>query len=485
MSPRTKRRLTALVPALVFAAAVLAAGCASGTPSPTSAGSPSTSVPATATTQPVTSATVPITVPATAPSTTSTAPARRLGTQTMVILGNDTREQTVTGTGNSDVIMLLRVDPEQDFLSVLSVTRDLWVDIPGKGKDRINAAYRLGRAPLAMSTIESVFGLHVDHYIELGFTAFSDIVDSLGGALVDIDRRYDKTPYWSIDIYPGYQVLKGSDALRFARFRFDQNSDFGRMSRQQRILAGIRQQAAQWDLDTKLPGLIQLALGWIGTDLSAADLQDVVTWIVGLGGDRIKQAIIRGQGTMIDGNAVVVVDPSVLRAAAQDFMTPPPAAAPEPSATPPAPGGSTPDLAKWKAAQAATTFPLEAPAYVPAGFALVPAVPPGGAASPGRRYTIPAETGKQPAVRMVYRYKGSDFYLGVTATPWTAAPVAAAGIQVRLDGIVYTVVGTSGKVHHIWWMSDGVLYFLSNTVMWTVPQDELLRMALSMKPVGD
>jgi hypothetical protein len=85
---------------------------------------------------------------------------------------------------------------------------------------------------------------------------------------------------------------------------------------------------------------------------------------------------------------------------------------------------------------------------------------------------------------MLYRYRSSDLYVGITATTWTDAPVAGRGDEVESNGVVYTVVGTSGKVDHIWWKSDGVLYFISNTLMHTVERDELLRMAQSMTPVG-
>ena len=86
---------------------------------------------------------------------------------------------------------------------------------------------------------------------------------------------------------------------------------------------------------------------------------------------------------------------------------------------------------------------------------------------------------------MVYRYLDSDLYLGITATTWTEAPIASGGSEVESNGVTYTLVGTSGKIDHIWWKTDGVLYFLSNTLMYTVAEQDLLRMAESMGPVGE
>jgi hypothetical protein len=90
----------------------------------------------------------------------------------------------------------------------------------------------------------------------------------------------------------------------------------------------------------------------------------------------------------------------------------------------------------------------------------------------------------KPAVRILYRHGTSDLYLGITATTWTDAPAASNGREVESNGTTYTIVGTSGKVDRIWWKNDGVLYFISNTLMYDVSREELLKMALSMAPVG-
>lgn len=100
---------------------------------------------------------------------------------TILALGTDCREPTAQFPGTSDGVLLLRLDPAQRSLPVLSVHRDLWVEIPGYGEGKINTAYFLGRAPLAIATIKSVSALDVDHYIVVGFKLFPAIVDALGG----------------------------------------------------------------------------------------------------------------------------------------------------------------------------------------------------------------------------------------------------------------------------------------------------------------
>jgi LCP family protein required for cell wall assembly len=191
--------------------------------------------------------------------------------------------------------MLLHVDRERDFFSLLSVPRDLYVDIPGYFTDRINVAYQVGRAPLAIKTIKHVLGVNVNRYVEVDFTAFEHMIDSLGGVHVDIDRRYTTHPLWAGDGFdPGYQLLTGADALLFARYRFDQNKDFGRMARQQRVLAAVRDQAVNWNLPIRLPGLMNTLLGSTTTTLSANELLKLSSWVVKLDGSRIEAVAHQG-----------------------------------------------------------------------------------------------------------------------------------------------------------------------------------------------
>jgi LCP family protein required for cell wall assembly len=155
--------------------------------------------------------------------------------------------------------MLVHVDPANGFISVLSLPRDLRVEVPGHGFQKINAAYAFGGAALAIETVQNVTGVDVDHYLEIDFNAFKDVTDSMGGVYVDVDRSYyyDGADYENIDVTSGYQPLSGDAALDYVRFRHDQNNDFGRLERQQRYLRAIREQAMGWDLTVKMPSLVK------------------------------------------------------------------------------------------------------------------------------------------------------------------------------------------------------------------------------------
>jgi LCP family protein required for cell wall assembly len=134
---------------------------------------------------------------------------------------------------------------------------------------------------------------------------------------------------------------------------------------------------------------------------------------------------------------------------------------------------SVPDLSKWRALAAATTLPLEAPTFLPADVKY----------SFDRSYDVAGGTTK-PAVRVGYKFGSVDRYVGVSETTWLDAPLASPGLQARAgDGVVYTVVGTNGRVDHVWWNKDGVLHWVSNTLYSDLNREELLAIAMSMTTV--
>jgi LCP family protein required for cell wall assembly len=152
-----------------------------------------------------------------------------------------------TAGRRSDTIMVARVDPKVRQVALLSIPRDLWVPIAGTGgTDRINSAYAVGPQAL-VDTITSVLGIPINHYVEVDFAGFKGLVDVLGGVPMYIDQPM-RDEWTGLDIEdPGCVVLKGDQALAFARSRHlevydggewvtDPTSDLGRMTRQQVFL---------------------------------------------------------------------------------------------------------------------------------------------------------------------------------------------------------------------------------------------------------
>jgi len=155
----------------------------------------------------------------------------------------------------SDTIMVMRVDPTTHQAAVLSFPRDLWVKIPGKGKNRINAAYVKDDYSLLAATLYAEFGITVDHYLQVDFCAFKRIVDAVGGVAVPFDTPvFDNNINLHIE-QPGCHLFGGDEALAYVRSRHlkwvdangksheDQASDLGRISRQQDFLRRVMQAA--------------------------------------------------------------------------------------------------------------------------------------------------------------------------------------------------------------------------------------------------
>lgn len=165
----------------------------------------------------------------------------------LLLIGSDTRP-SLGDPGRSDTLMLVRMDPQRDFISMLSFPRDLYVPIAdGHGTDKINAAYSYG-ADVTIKTVEQLTGQPVNKYMIVDFTGFAKLVDAVGGVYLDVDRRYYNknigtaaTNYSDIDLQPGYQKLDGTNALAYVRYRHT-DSTYSRDSRQQLFLSELKRQ---------------------------------------------------------------------------------------------------------------------------------------------------------------------------------------------------------------------------------------------------
>ena len=165
------------------------------------------------------------------------------------MIGSDYRAGDAAGGSRSDTLMLVRIDPRTKYISLLSLPRDLHVTIPGYGVDKINAAYSDGGYKLALKTVEDATGVKPNYLVTVDFKGFRDLVDKFHGVYVPVDQRYyhvnvaGQEQYSQVDIPPGYQLLNGTNALAFARYRHT-DSDFYRNARQQVFLHAFSQRAS-------------------------------------------------------------------------------------------------------------------------------------------------------------------------------------------------------------------------------------------------
>ena len=204
---------------------------------------------------------------------------------TALIIGEDHRPGE--SGGRSDTMMMVRIDPRTKTISLLSFPRDLIVDVPGYGRRPINEAYDIGQEPLALATVKELTGVQINYLIPVDFRAFNRIVGTFGGVWLPIDRRYynvnDGTEahnYMSINIQPGYQLLRGNDSLAFARFRH-LDSDLIRISRQQTFVREFKKRVDNWGLATRLIEVISILrdnIKILGSNKKPADAKTLLEY---------------------------------------------------------------------------------------------------------------------------------------------------------------------------------------------------------------
>ena len=178
------------------------------------------------------------------------------GDLTILVVGSDSREGLddltffgEAGGARADVVMLIRLDGTTDSTQMLSIPRDLWVEIPGHGQEKINAAYAFGGPALMVETVKSNLGIPVNHYVEIDFVGFQSMIDELGGITVHFPNaaRDDKS---GLNVEAGTQRLDGDMALAYARSRSYQElqngqwvsvdaDDIGRTARQREVIRAM------------------------------------------------------------------------------------------------------------------------------------------------------------------------------------------------------------------------------------------------------
>ena len=145
------------------------------------------------------------------------------------------------GGSRTDTIMIAHIPDNSTKPTLLSLPRDSQVKIPGHGTSKINAAFSIGGAPLMLETVEGATGLHIDHYAELGFGGFANIVDAVGGVNMCVDKAMDD-PVTGVKIAAGCQTLDGAQALGFVRMRHSAatpRSDLDRIANQRKFIGAL------------------------------------------------------------------------------------------------------------------------------------------------------------------------------------------------------------------------------------------------------
>lgn len=213
------------------------------------------------------------------------------------------------GTGRTDTILLVHLPSfgSSTPATVVSIPRDSYVPIPGHGRDKINAAFAMGGAPLLAQTVEQATGLRLDHYAEVGFSGFAGFVDALGGVTA-CPANPISDPLAGIDLPTGCQQLDGRGALGFVRTRATPRADLDRMINQRQFMSALLRRATS-------PGVWLNPWRWYEVPRAAAgaltvDQGDHVWDLARLGwalhGRTVPMTVPIGEFTDGDGGAVVL-----------------------------------------------------------------------------------------------------------------------------------------------------------------------------------
>ena len=246
---------------------------------------------------------------------------------TFLVIGSDSRAGLdnlthfgTVGGARGDVIMLVRFDSSTSAVQILSIPRDLYVDIAGHGQNRINAAYAFGGPSLMVETIRDSLGVEINHYVAIDFVGFQSLIDELGG--IELWFPYPARDLKSgLDVDAGTQTLDGDTALAYARSRKYQElqngtwvsvnaDDIGRTKRQQEVVGAIVAELKRPSSITEA-GDIAKAMArhmTIDSTLATSSVASLAWTFRGILTGSIEGATLPTYGMTIDGRSVLIAD---------------------------------------------------------------------------------------------------------------------------------------------------------------------------------
>jgi polyisoprenyl-teichoic acid--peptidoglycan teichoic acid transferase len=447
------------------------------------------------------------------------------GPRTFMILGSDAREGADSGMApRSDTILLARADPDKDAIAVMSIPRDLKVEIPGHGEGKINGAFELGGKKggprLVVRTVKKLFedatgeNFPITNVMIMDYGAFRRAVNFIDGVYVDIDRDYfnDNSSgenYATIDIDPGYQLLKGKDALDYVRYRHTDN-DLVRAARQQDFLrqaknaAGVRKLLSSGLGEARY--LVRVFSRYFRVDKSLRSNRQIISMLklvlyLASENPKVHEVAFKvsdAPNPQLDSN--LYYRDGDLRRSFREFMqvkesdeprenAAEPAATPERSSKKPArksrerdssevPGLD--DARREGEDQAVLADPkLKIPFYFPtkrvAGSVYSGTEP--------RIYKLKDERGnKREAYRLVLSTQRVGEYYGVQGLAWKAPPILDDPDRtIKRGNRRFRLYYDGKRLRLVAWRTKRGVYWVSNTLTQSIDEDQMIAIASSLK----
>jgi LCP family protein required for cell wall assembly len=448
------------------------------------------------------------------------------GAQTFLVIGSDKRAGDAEDKGRSDTAMLIRLDPDKDLISMMSIPRDLKVEIPGVGTGKFTEAYFYGGSKGTLRVVKELTGLPINHVVNVDFLGFAQAVYAIGCVYTDVDRRYyhsnegvpPSEQYAEINVKPGYQLLCGKKALDYVRYRHT-DTDIVRSARQQDFLAAARQRVSVKDLVFDRDKYIE-----IFADYMTSDISDVETLI-----DVVKLAAASRNATINEvefpaelGPSYVYASQSAIDAAVRDFLggaTVQQAKAEAKAArngkkkqasrdkprkkqkqqkpkveisksgsdglVPAGEAGAA--EAKLASRRARGHFPIYYPTRLPPGARFVESNPYEKVIDPFVYNLKDEDENRHQAYRMVLVMEESDgtHYFGVQGIRgWADPPILEdPSLTKTIKGREYEIFVDEESVRMIAWRRGDNVYWISNDLLRTLSNDQMIGMARSAKVI--
>ena len=413
--------------------------------------------------------------------------------QTIMLLGSDRRPKNnvegAAGGARSDTIILIRLDPSKKATAMMSLPRDLKVEIPGYGTDKINAAYEHGGPKLTLKTVKRLTGLRINHVVNVDFRGFWAAVNAIGCVYADIDRRYyNNSPGYSfIDVQPGYQRMCGRKALQYVRFRHEDN-DLVRSARQQDFLRQAKQQVGVGRLINKRDRLVRIFGRNTTSDIrSRAEVLRLLKLAVFSVDNPIREVHFEGQ----IGPSYVTASSAKVQELAQEFLGV--------EDTPGPRGELRAKGEKRRKKVPKGDLDLEDASALGKDQALQAVHQGAGKSLPVFYPTLRKKLSVFVGPPRVYKYRGLDRktyggyrivlkrglvgeYYGIQGTTWQDPPILEGASERRRVGRrVFELHYDGDRLRLVAWRTRKAVYWVSNTLLHTLTARQMLAIARSTR----
>jgi LCP family protein required for cell wall assembly len=442
--------------------------------------------------------------------------------ENILILGSDKRANLAEDPGRSDTTILLRLDPDREAIAVMSIPRDLKVEIPGYGTEKFNAAYTFGGPKLTLQVVKELTGLQINHVVNVDFLGFVRAVDAIGCVYTDVDRRYYHSnvgvpaaeQYSEINIKPGYQLLCGKKALEYVRYRHT-DTDIVRSARQQDFLSSARERVPISKLVLGQNDLVDIFTKYTTSDISDTEtMLQVLKLFIASRNAAIKEVHFPAEL----GPSYVYASPEAIHEAVDKFLGIEASAgplgeldegrnensggksgkknkhhkAPKPHIAKPKPPGSDGLVpareageleAKSVTRKVSAGFPVFFPTRLPSGAFYVESNSYEHVQDPRVYHLRDTDEERHGAYRMVVEWPLSDgiHYFGLQGIQgWSDPPILdSPSLTKTINGREYDIYVDGDRISLVAWHRGDNSYWVANDLLNTLSNDQMMGIARS------